>query len=152
MTDQQVARKLTNISKRLEKLLPALRRDIDDLESILRMSTDARLQNLWSHVYHLENQINKMGVKMARVDDLIEQFRVATDEVAADLESLRAEVASYDNTTADKFQPLLDRLTAMGQDPQNPVPEAPPATEEPPVEEPPASGGNMSSGPGVSST
>jgi len=63
---------------------------------------------------------------MSAVDDVIAQLDTATNEIAADLAALRDAVAGNDAATAAKFTPLLDRLTALGADPQNPVPPAPP--------------------------
>lgn len=62
---------------------------------------------------------------MTAVDDIISQLDDATNEIASDLAALRDEVAAGDTGTAAKFQPLLDRLTALGQDPANPVPTTP---------------------------
>lgn len=59
---------------------------------------------------------------MSRVDDVIDDLNTATDEIANDLEALRAQVSGLDATTAEKFTPLVERLRALGADPQNPVP------------------------------
>jgi len=61
---------------------------------------------------------------MTRVDDVISDLNDATDEIANDLESLREQVSGLDATTAEKFTPLVERLRALGADPQNPVPPA----------------------------
>lgn len=59
---------------------------------------------------------------MSRVDDVIADLNTATDEIASDLEALRAQVSNVDAVTAEKFTPLVERLRALGQDPENPVP------------------------------
>jgi len=59
---------------------------------------------------------------MTRVDDVIRDLNTATDEIAADLEALRAQVSNVDAVTAEKFQPLISRLRDLGADPENPVP------------------------------
>lgn len=62
---------------------------------------------------------------MSAVDDVLAQLDTATNEIATDLARLRDEVAGDDSATAAKFQPLLDRLTQLAQDPENPVPPTP---------------------------
>ena len=59
---------------------------------------------------------------MSRVDDVIRDLNTATDEIASDLEALRAQVSNVDAVTADKFTPIVERLRALGADPENPVP------------------------------
>lgn len=61
---------------------------------------------------------------MSRVDDVIADLNTATDEIAADLEALREQVSNVDAVTAEKFTPLVERLRALGADPENPVPPA----------------------------
>jgi hypothetical protein len=60
---------------------------------------------------------------MSAVDDIVTALNTATDEIAADLQALRDEVAGSDQATAAKFEPLVQRLQALGADPQNPVPD-----------------------------
>lgn len=79
------------------------------------------------HLRVVDRRLSTLEYRVSAVDDVITELNDATDEVAADLQRLRDEVAGGDQATADKFQPLIDRLTAMGQDPQNPVPDQPPA-------------------------
>lgn len=99
----------------------------------------------------LATEIKKLGQKMARmekklmskaeeinakVDELRQAFSDATDEVAADLERLRQEVQAgltggltADQATAlgtkldEALAPIAARLTELGKDPVNPVPE-----------------------------
>lgn len=78
-----------------------------------------REMNVFRRLDHLERH-------MSRVDDVITDLNTATDEIASDLEDLRNQVAGLDETTAAKFTPLVERLRALGADPQNPVPPAEP--------------------------
>lgn len=95
----------------LDDWLPATRRD---------------LRNLWSFVLDQTDHVTKIGeVTMARVDEVVARLGAATDEIARDLDALRQEVAGLDVDVAAKFEPLVTRLEQMGQDPQNPVPDAP---------------------------
>jgi hypothetical protein len=88
--------------------------------------TQRQLQNLWSYVLDQTEHITKIGeVTMARVDEVVARLGAATDEIARDLDALRQEVAGLDESVAAKFEPLVSRLEQMGQDPQNPVPDAP---------------------------
>jgi uncharacterized coiled-coil protein SlyX len=74
-----------------------------------------------------ELRISRLEQQMSAVDDIIADLNTATDEIANDLDALREQVSGLDAVTAEKFQPLVDRLRALGQDPQNPVPEQPTA-------------------------
>lgn len=73
----------------------------------------------------LERRTSVLEYRMTATDDVIAQLNIATDEIAADLQDLRDQVAGGDAAAAAKFQPLIDRLTALGQDPANPIPEQP---------------------------
>ncbi len=56
---------------------------------------------------------------------LVEDFKVATDEIAKDLEQIRADYAA--GTVTDEalamFDAQVQRLKALGQDPSDPVPD-----------------------------
>ena len=67
---------------------------------------------------------------MAKLDDiktLIGQLNTATNEIASDLQALRDRIngglspAEADAVIAD-LNPIVARLTALGQDPADPVP------------------------------
>lgn len=73
----------------------------------------------------LERRTSVLEYRVTATDDVIAQLNTATDEIARDLQDLRDQVAGGDAAAAAKFQPLIDRLTALGQDPENPVPPAP---------------------------
>lgn len=77
----------------------------------------ARLVN--SH----DDRIEQLEERMSTTDDLIVRLNTATDEIAHDLDDLRNQVANVDPAIAAKFEPLVARLEALGQDPANPVPE-----------------------------
>ena len=70
----------------------------------------------------VEVRVSRLENHMSRVDDVIADLNTATDEIASDLEALRTEVGNLDSATADKLTPLVDRLRALGADPENPVP------------------------------
>lgn len=91
--------------------LPATRRD---------------LRNLWSYVLDQTDHVTKIGeVTMARVQELAARLNEATNEIARDLEDLRSRLAQQDEALAAELEPMVTRLEQMGQDPQNPVPDAP---------------------------
>jgi uncharacterized coiled-coil protein SlyX len=71
----------------------------------------------------LELRTARLEQSMSRVDDVIADLNTATDEIANDLDALRQQVSGLDAVTAEKFQPLVDRLRALGADPENPVPD-----------------------------
>jgi hypothetical protein len=71
---------------------------------------------------HLFERVRRLEHRMSAVDDIITALNTATDEIASDLAALRDEISGGDTATAAKFAPLLDRLTALGQDPENPIP------------------------------
>ena len=71
------------------------------------------------------DQLQLRSHLMARVDELRERLAAATDELARDLDDLRGRLAGQDEALAAELEPMVARLEAMGQDPQNPVPDAP---------------------------
>jgi hypothetical protein len=78
----------------------------------------ARLR--WWQIFH---RLTRLEKRMSAVDDVIVKLDEATDEIAADLAKLRDEVAGGDTAVAARFQPLVDRLTALGKDPELGQPE-----------------------------
>lgn len=74
------------------------------------------------HLRVIDRRLSTLEYRVSAVDDVIAELNTATD-----LQRLRDQVAGGDQAVAAQFQPLIDRLTAMGQDPQNPVPDQPPA-------------------------
>jgi len=64
---------------------------------------------------------------MTAFDNLVERLNTATNEVAADLAQLKADLASNDLSSSDaaaRLEPLVSRLEEMGKDPDNPDPSA----------------------------
>jgi phage repressor protein C with HTH and peptisase S24 domain len=99
---------------------------IDDYLPVSRGELNRRLKSLWDYALSQTEHITKIGeTAMARVDEVVARLGAATDEIARDLDALRQEVAGLDESVAAKFEPLVNRLEQMGQDPQNPVPDAP---------------------------
>jgi hypothetical protein len=85
-------------------------------------ATRGDLKNLWSYALDQTDHITKLGERMAATDDLVARLDTATNELASDLAALRDEVANLDAGVAAKFEPLVNRLEALGADPADPVP------------------------------
>jgi hypothetical protein len=99
---------------------------MDDYLLVTRGELHRRLRDLWDYVMSQTDQITMMGEHvMARVDELRTRLAAATDEIARDLEDLRGRLAQQDEALAAELESMVARLEAMGQDPQNPVPDAP---------------------------
>jgi len=81
-----------------------------------------RLRDLDRHICAIEETVSTLGEKLSAVSDMVAKLDAATNEVASDLAALRDQVANLDPAVAAQFQPILDRLTELGADPQNPVP------------------------------
>jgi phage host-nuclease inhibitor protein Gam len=80
------------------------------------------LIRLPQRVADLEARAREMDARMSAVDDVVRQLNEATNDVADDVERLRAEVQGSDAATAEKFTPIIERLRALAVDPENPVP------------------------------
>lgn len=68
------------------------------------------------------NRLDRLEQSMSQVDDALADLNNATNDVAEDLERLRDEVAAFDAGTAEKIQPIVERLRSLAVDPENPVP------------------------------
>lgn len=66
--------------------------------------------------------MTRMEHYMSAVDDQLSQLDQATNDVASELESLKAEVANSDATLAAKLDAPIARLKSLAADPNNPVP------------------------------
>ena len=89
-------------------------------------ATQGDVRSLWSYVLGQTEHITRIGeITMARVDELRARLAAATDEIARDLDDLRGRLAQQDESLARELEPMVARLEQMGQDPQNPVPDAP---------------------------
>jgi F420-0:gamma-glutamyl ligase len=64
----------------------------------------------------------------------------ATNQVAAELDTLRGELTTADSAVADKIAAAANRLRGLAADPTNPVPAPAPAPEPAPAEPAPAPG------------
>ena len=62
---------------------------------------------------------------MGKIDDLRDAMNEATTAIAARIERI---LQGQDDAVSAEFQPVLDNLRAMGQDPDNPVPPVDPGT------------------------
>lgn len=100
-----------------------------------RKQVNDAIRELWvAHVSETEAttlSLQEMRNDMATTDEIVARLGAATDELARDLAALRDEVAGSDAAIAAKFEPLVNRLEQMGQDPENPVPDPEPQPEEP---------------------
>lgn len=102
------------------------------------------LEDLHDHLLEMQKQMLKVGkdnvnilkqlkkimAKQETFDALIVRLNAATNEIAADLQKLRDEIAAGADTISDESLTNLDSniaaLEAMGADPVNPVPVDPP--------------------------
>ncbi|ALE77661.1 hypothetical protein WY02_03460 [Pseudonocardia sp. AL041005-10] len=76
----------------------------------------ARL-NVFTRLTTLEDRMSQIDAALAELND-------ATNEVAADLDALEAQVAEIDSATAGKIRAAADRLRGLAADPEQPVPPA----------------------------
>jgi hypothetical protein len=68
-------------------------------------------------------RIYRLEKYMARLDDVINDLNTATNDIAAELDALRGDMANLDSATADRLTPLVERLRGLAADPENPVPD-----------------------------
>lgn len=61
---------------------------------------------------------------MASFADELAALDAATNDIAAELESLRDQIASSDAGAAAQLDPLVQRLRSLASNPDNPVPNA----------------------------
>jgi DNA anti-recombination protein RmuC len=101
-----------------------------------------KLAQLTQSVARLEERVTMKADELnTKVEELRTALKDATDEVARDLERIRAEfkAALEGGLTAEQatslqaqldtsFGPVVARLVELGVDPANPVPPPPPAT------------------------
>lgn len=79
--------------------------------------------------------IDQLEVRMGATENALVELDSATNEVAAEIDELRGEVAKFDEATAERLGVVSARLRGLAADPETPVP-APPV--EPDVEVDPA--------------
>ncbi|MGH3430598.1 MAG: hypothetical protein ACRDQZ_24030, partial [Mycobacteriales bacterium] len=70
----------------------------------------------------LNHRITQLEARMSAVDDKIALLDTATNDIAAELETLRGQIAAEDADTAAKLDPIITRLQGLAADPNNPVP------------------------------
>lgn len=86
----------------------------------------ARMTALEDRLALLEAQGAVLMARQEDVDRIIVDLNAATNEIAADLERLRGEIASgvVSEASIQALDGMVARLQALGQDPENPVPPA----------------------------
>lgn len=85
------------------------------------------------------SELRELRLNMASTKDMVTRLNAATDELANDLADFRAKVANQDASLAAELDPIVSRLERLGEDPKDPVPDAP-AEPETPAEPAPAEG------------
>jgi chromosome segregation ATPase len=91
---------------------------------------DSRVEALEHARAAHRHAINELERAMSAVDTAIADLNQATNDVADELEALRAEVEGLDSDTAAKLQPVIDKLRGLAADPENPVPSPEPVPDE----------------------
>jgi hypothetical protein len=74
------------------------------------------------YVLSIGDRLTTLERHMAKIDDLITQINDATNAIAAKITRIQQAIEAGDGSAAARLQPLADQLTALGQDPSNPVP------------------------------
>lgn len=95
----------------------------------IRSDTEATRAAVGMINARLDKILERLDLTMGKIDDLKAAFNEATSAIAARIERI---LEGQDAAVVAALQPELDRLRAMGSDPDNPVPPVPPA-DEPPV-------------------
>jgi hypothetical protein len=75
--------------------------------------------------------IDELEKRMGKTDDALRDLDVATNEVAAEIDELRASIANYDSATAERLDAVSARLRGLASDPENPVPDEPEVVTDP---------------------
>ena len=75
------------------------------------------LSRILYNQHKLKRKVNKMGTVLEKVQELALAIGVATDEIAADLQKLKDQLAGAGTPEEVEaiLQPIIDRLTALGQ-------------------------------------
>jgi predicted nucleic acid-binding Zn-ribbon protein len=92
-------------------------------------AADAKLDEVLTRLIALQAQGERLMSKATDIQQLVTDINTATNEVASDLQRLRDQIAgglSADEATTvvTQLDALKNRLTVLGQDPENPVPPA----------------------------
>jgi hypothetical protein len=91
--------------------------------------------SVWQQVLRQWLGITQLEERMSATENAIADLNAATNEVAAELDELRNQLASTDQATADQLGQVAARLRGLAADPENPVPD-PPADPQPVDPEP----------------
>lgn len=76
-------------------------------------------KKLWERLHTMPDDVK------AEIAVLVGKFNDATNAIAAEIEALKGQIANGSITNADvdsAFQPIIDKLNALGASPANPVP------------------------------
>lgn len=74
----------------------------------------------------LQTRLAALEAKMTAAQDALADLDLATNEVAAELDDLRGQIATTDAALADRIGAAASRLRTLAADPTNPVPPAEP--------------------------
>jgi uncharacterized coiled-coil protein SlyX len=88
------------------------------------MRIDLSLAEL-RYVFGIDARLTNLEARVAKIDTVIAQINDATNAVAAKLKRIQEQLEAGDMSAIAQLQPIADHLTAMGADPDNPVPPAP---------------------------
>lgn len=69
----------------------------------------------------VHNRVTLMEAKMADLASVLAELDAATDELAAELENLRDDIAQHDTGLANQLTEKVVRLRALAKDPESPV-------------------------------
>jgi septal ring factor EnvC (AmiA/AmiB activator) len=72
--------------------------------------------------WEVNKRVTRLETMMAAFADELAALDAATNDIAAELESLRDQIASADANAAAQLDPLVQRLRSLASDPSNPVP------------------------------
>lgn len=72
--------------------------------------------------WEMEKRIRRLEKMMAAFADELAVLDAATNDIAAELETLRDQIAANDSSAAAALDPLVQRLRALASNPDNPVP------------------------------
>jgi len=73
----------------------------------------------------VHRRLSHLEYRMALTDQALADLNDATNEVAAELEDLRDQLAGADAAVAQRITDAAARLRGLAADPENPVPPAP---------------------------
>lgn len=128
------------IERRVVDLTPADQHEPGDHMNDIRIridhyvhnaAADPRVDDILTRLKALQAQGVSIMSKATDIQQLVTDINTATNEVASDLERLRNQIAgglsaSEADAVVAELDTLKNRLTVLGQDPENPVPEPTP--------------------------